>query len=249
MVTVGLGKQAGAQEAHSHGLWESVKTVPELTLATRKVILGVAVVENAFREPVEIEVVPGNYDAFYRADERLLGIAKQHFAKVPFDELDLLVVDEIGKNVSGTGMDLNVIGTWRVKGGKKEPDYKRIAALSLTPGSVGNGLGIGLADFTTERFMREYDPHATWINLLTATEPGSRNTVEGPLPLALGSDREAIEVALYSCLSDNARVCRIQNTACLHEFWISEPLLRQGHDLEVLDDPRPLPFDGRGNLF
>jgi len=232
MVTVGLGKQAGAQEAHSHRLWESVKAVPEVTLATGKIRLGVAVVENAFRQPVEIEVVPGNYDAFYQADERLLRIAKQHFANLPFQNLDLLIVDEIGKNVSGTGMDLNVIGPWRVKGGgEKKPDYKRIVALSLTPGSMGNGLGIGLADFTTERFARAYDPHATWINLLTASEPGARNTVEGPLPLALASDREAIEVALYSCLGTNPRVCRIQNTASLHEFWISESLTEEGTEI------------------
>jgi hypothetical protein len=251
MVTVGLGKQAGAQEAHSHGLWESVKAAPELSLGSGKILLGVAVVENAFRQPVAIEVCPGNYEAFYDTDKRLLKKAKRHFARVPFDDLDALVVDEIGKNVSGTGMDLNVIGPWRIQGGKKKPDYKRIVALSLTPGSMGNGLGIGLADFTTQRFLRDYDAHATWINLLTATEPGARNTVEGQLPLALRSDREAIEVALYSCLSGNPRICRIQNTSLLHEFWISEALLPEAHSkgLVVIEGPIEMRFDREGNLF
>jgi hypothetical protein len=250
MVTVGLGKQIGAQEAHSHGLWGSVQSVPELTLATNKVLLGVAVVENAFRQPVVIEVVPGNFEAFYDADERLLKKAKRHFARIPFDQLDLLIVDEIGKNISGTGMDLNVIGTWRVKGGQKKPDYKRIVALSLTRGSMGNGLGIGLADFTTARFLRDFDPHPTWINLLTATEPGS-TTAEGPLPLALPNDREAIQVALYSSLADNPRVCRIQNTALLNDLWISESLREEAENagLELVDSAREVEFDSTGNLF
>jgi len=251
MATVGLGKQIGAQEAHSHGLWESVKAVPEVQLASGKILFGVAVVENAFRRPAVIEVSAGNYEAFYQTDERLLKKAKRHFAKVPFDDLDVLIVDEIGKNVSGTGMDLNVIGTWRIKGGKKKPDYKRIVALSLTPGSMGNGLGIGLADFTTERFVRDYDARATWINLLTATEPGARNTLEGQLPFALPSDREAIEVALYSSLSANPRVCRIQNTSLLHEFWISEALLPEAQEkgLEIVEGPADVDFDNAGNLF
>jgi len=251
MSTIGLGKQIGAQEAHSHGLWESVKAVPELQLGTSKILFGVAVVENAFREPAVIEISAGNYDAFYETDERLLKKAKRYFAKIPFDSLDVLVVDEMGKNVSGTGMDLNVIGPWRIKGGKKKPDYKRIVALSLTPGSMGNGLGIGLADFTTERFLRDYDWRSTWINLLTATEPDARNTVEGQLPVALPSDRAAIETAIYSCLSKSPRVCRIQNTGLLHEFWISEALLEEAREknLEIVDGPGEVHFNGDGNLF
>jgi hypothetical protein len=253
MTTVGLGKQTGAQEAHNHGLWESVENVPKITLAHAKVIFGVSVVENAFRKPVHIEVLPGTYEAFKESDQRLLKIAKPHLAKIPFDELDLLLVDEIGKTISGTGMDLNVIGNWRIKGGKHDPDFKRIVALSLTPGSCGNALGLGLADFTTERLMRDYDPHSTYINLLTATEPDSMNTREGPLPLALSSDREAAEVALYSTLAgDSPKVCRIKSTAMLDELWISESLIegaRSSSALDILSDPEPLPFDERGNLF
>lgn len=253
MVTIGLGKQIGAQEAHSHELWDSVENVPKITMAHAKILFGVAVVENAFRHPFRIEVIPGDYDQFKNADERLLKVAKPHLAKIPFDELDLVIVDEIGKTISGTGMDLNVIGNWRIKGGKRKPDYKRIVALSLTPGSCGNALGLGLADFTTERLMRSYDPHATYINLLTATEPDSMNTREGPLPLALGSDREAAEVALYSSLSANPpRVCRIKNTAELDELWISESLVeeaRKSSKLQILAEPAPLPFDACDNLF
>lgn len=253
MVTVGLGKQAGAQEAHTHGLWPSVNAVPQLTMAHAKILCGVAVVENGFRQPVIIEIVPPQYDAFHDSDERLLDAARPHVAKIPFQQLDLLIVDQLGKNISGTGMDLNVIGNWRMSGGRHEPDYRRIAVLSLTRESLGNGLGIGLADFTTRRFIEEYDAAVTYVNLLTATEPDAMNTREGPAPLALESDREAIEVALFSSLaSERPRVCRIKNTAMLDELWVSEALLdevSQNSILRVSQDVAPLQFDAKGNLF
>ena len=107
------------------------------------------------------------------------------------------------------------------------PNYRRIVVLSLTHPSLGNGLGIGMADFTTRRFADAYDPAVSYINLLTASEPGG-NTREGPLPLALDSDREAIEVGLFSSLAGAApRVCRIKNTALLDEIWVSEALLEE----------------------
>src|ERR1043165_1006644 len=253
MVTVGLGKQAGAQEAHTHGLWPAVNAVPKLTMARAKILCGVAVVENGFREPVIINVVPPEYEAFHNSDEQLLEAARPHVAKIPFQQLDLLIVDELGKNISGTGMDLNVIGNWRMSGGPPQPDYRRIVVLSLTPASLGNGLGIGLADFTTQRFMDEYDPAVTYVNLLTATEPNAMNTREGPLPLAIASDKEAIEIALFSSLaSANPRVCHIKNTAMLDEMWVSAALLdevNQNPKLRVSPGIAPLQFDEKGNLF
>jgi hypothetical protein len=253
MVTVGLGKQAGAQEAHTHGLWQSVSAVPQLTMAHAKILCGVAVVENGFRQPVIIEVVPPHYDSFHDSDEKLLDAARPHVAKIPFQQLDVLIVDQLGKNISGTGMDLNVIGNWRMSGGAHEPDYRRIVVLSLTPESLGNGLGIGLADFTTRRFQDEYDAVVTYVNLLTATEPGAMNTREGPLPLALDSDREAIEMALFSSLAaPQPRVCRIKNTAMLDELWVSEALLdevNQNSNLRLSPDFAPMQFDQKGNLL
>ena len=253
MVTVGLGKQIGAQEAHTHGLWPSVEAVPEVTMAKAKILCGIAVVENAFRQPVEIEIVPATYESFKDADQRLLKTAKPHVADVPFHQLDLLIVDELGKNISGTGMDLNVIGKWRMTGGAHDPDFRRIVVLSLTPESLGNGLGIGLADFTTRRFVEEYDDGVTYVNLLTASEPGAMNTMEGPLPLALENDRDAIEVALFSALaSPKPRVCRIKNTACLDELWISEALLsevEEDNELKVMAGLAAVEFDAQGNLF
>jgi hypothetical protein len=254
MVTVGLGKQAGAQEAHTHGLWDSVRMVPELTMAKAKIVCGIAVVENAYRQPVEIEVVPPKYDAFKDSDERLLKVAQPHVADLPFKQLDLLIVDESGKDISGTGMDLNVIGNWRMNGGDRIPDFRRIVVLSLTHGSLGNGLGVGLADFTTQRFVDEFDWGTTYVNLFTATEPDAMNSREGQLPLALPTDREAIETAMYSSLAsaDRPRVCRIKNTALLGEFWASETLVREieSDDKFSIDGSgEPLPYNTKGDLF
>jgi hypothetical protein len=252
MCTVGLGKQIGAQQAHGHGLWDSVRTVPMVQLAKTNIVCGVSVVENGYREPCVIEVIPPTYEAFLEADMRLLRTAKQHLAKIPFDELDLLVVDELGKTISGAGMDPNVIGHWRNSDAPHRPNYKRIVVLSLTEASLGNGLGIGMADFTTERFAAAYDPAVSYINLLTASEPDG-NTCEGPLPLALPNDRDAMEVGLFSALAGpEPRVCRIRNTASLDDLWVSESMLAEvgrNAKLELLGDPAPLPFDAQGNLF
>ncbi len=142
---------------------------------------------------------------------------------------------------------------WRVDGGPKNPNYHRIVALSLTPASMGNAIGVGLADFTTRRLVDDYDPAMAYVNLLTASEPGSTALIEGMVPLALGTDREAIEVALFSALAGEApRVCRIRNTNDLDTFWVSEPLLADARDntnLTVESDLQPLPYDEAGNLL
>lgn len=252
MTTVGLGKQAGAYQAHSHVLWDSVRDVPKVTLAKAKIVCGVSVVENALRHPVVIEVQPPTYEAFLESDMRLLMVAKEFLALIPFESLDVLVLDEIGKNISGAGMDPNVIGRWRIYGGPKVPDFHRLVVLSLTPPSLGNGIGAGFADFTTKRFMDAYNPDVTYINLLTASEPGG-STHEGPVPIAFDSDREAIEVALFSALaSDRPRLCRIKNTDALGEFWVSEgmiPEVRNNPKLTLLSEPEPMAFNAAGNLF
>jgi hypothetical protein len=253
MVTVGLGKQHGAQEAHNHVLWDSVRAVPQVTLARSNILCGVAVVENGYRQPVIVEVVPPTYDAFLEADIRLLKVAKAHLATLPFEKLDVLVLDEVGKNISGAGMDPNIVGRWRVRDQVPHvPDYRRIVALSITPRSLGNGIGIGLSDFTTQRVVETYDPAVTYVNILTATEPGG-NTREGPIPLALPSDLEAMEVALYSALSgEEPRLCRVRNTDALDKLWVSEGLLdevQQNPKLTILEPPAPMAFDPAGNLF
>jgi hypothetical protein len=252
MTAVGLGNQPGARQIHSHGLWESVKAVPKLTLSRANILFGVAVVENAYRKPVIIEVVPPTYEAFLEADQRLLRKSHRYFATLPFEHLDVLVIDRFGKNIAGTGMHPSVVGRWRFgAGGERRPNIRRIVPLSLTPESLGNGIGIGCADFTTERFAREYDAAATYINVVTASEPNGMNTREGPLPLALSSDREAVEVALASALAgDRPRLCRIESTAHLEEFWVSRALLEElsgRADIEIVQGLSGPGFSARGD--
>lgn len=252
MTTIGLGKQHGAREAHSHILWDSIRAVPKVTLAKAPVLFGVAVVENGYRQPLVIEAIPGDYDAFLEADTRLLITAKAHLATIPVDRLDLLVIDEIGKNLAPTGLDPNVVGRWRLDGGPHVPDLGRIVVLSLSYPSLGNGIGVGMVDFITERFAREFNQMVTYVNVITASEPGG-NSAEGHLPLALPTDRDVIEVGLYTALAgEHPRLCRIRSTDDLDEFWVSEamvPELRDNPKVTVLEEPVPMPFDAVGNLF
>jgi hypothetical protein len=249
MVMIGLGKQAGAQSAHHHGLAASVLEVPHLQLKQSNIVAGVAVVENAFRQPYRIEVVPP--EEFKASDRRLLKVAQRMMGTIPFDELDVLVADQMGKDIAGSGLDPNVIGFWRIEGGPHVPDYRRIVSLSLTPASDGNATGIGLNDVVTRRLVDAMDPHATWMNILTAANKES-STVEGYTPIVAPTDREAIELALMSVMPvEQPRICHIHDTMRLEEMMISEALLpqaRQLPDIEVVSDPQPPSFDRAGRL-
>jgi hypothetical protein len=250
MTTIGLGKQKGAQEAHAHGLAESVQQVPKVALAKGNVILGVNVVENGYRQPYHIEVVEPT--DFWEADRRCLELARAFVARIPFHELDVLVISYIGKNISGAGMDPNVTGFWRAEGkGEHVPNFTRIVVLDLTEETQGNALGVGQADFTTRRLVEKIDHQATAINMLTAASRGGR-MIEAAVPIALDTDREAIAVALRAAVPEGpARICWIKNTDELGELWVSQavlPQVRQNPQLAVLGEPAPWPFDAAGNL-
>jgi hypothetical protein len=247
MVAIGLGKQRGAESIHDHGLAQSIKPAAELSVQKSNVVLGLALVENAAHQ---IHTVCGVRPAqFVETDRELLKLSNRLLPRVPFDDLDVLVVGELGKNISGTGMDPNVIGMWRRTGDQPSaPFYRRIAVLDVTPESDGNALGVGLADFTTERLFRKMDRRKSYMNALTAN-----GHVTVKLPVILADDREAIEVALKSAGSNGApRMVYIRNTLELGEMLISEALLPEAaaiDTIDVLEDPRPLSFDGRGNLM
>lgn len=253
MVTIGCGAQAGPAWAHSHGLAESVRLVPKVTIPNSNIIAGVAIVNNGYNKPHTIEVVsPGQFE---ETDKRLLVLQKGLMKVIPFDNLHVLVVDLIGKNIAGSGMDPNVIGFWRIKGGPHTPDFRRIVVCDLTKESRGNGIGVGLADFTTKRFVDKFDWNACYINLLTGRDPQGR-LIEGQLPLALENDRVAMEVALYSALPEGSdeppRLVRIRNTRSLDVLYVSEALIPeavQDPSVAVLDEPREMPFDPNGNAI
>jgi hypothetical protein len=249
MVMIGLGKQTGAQSAHHHGLAESILEVPNLQLTQANIIAGVSVVENAYRDPYRVEVVPP--EEFKASDQRQLKVAQSLLGQIPFKELDVLVCDQMGKTVAGSGLDPNVIGFWRIEGGPKEPNYRRIVSLDLTDGSLGNATGIGLNDFVTRRVVDKMSSHATWMNILTAASKDS-STIEGYTPIVAETDREALQLALESVMPvQQPRLCHIHDTSQLAEMMVSEallPLAAQDPTIEVLSELQPLRFDAQGRL-
>ena len=249
MVMIGLGKQQGAYSAHHCGLGESVLQVPGLQLKLGNIIAGVSLVENAYRDPYHVEVVPP--EEFKASDQRQLKLAQSLLGQIPFDDLDVLVADQMGKDVAGSGLDPNVIGFWRFEGGPHVPNYRRIVSLDLTEASGGNAIGIGLNDVVARRVVEKMSSQATYMNLLTgANKDGS--TLEGYIPIVADTDREALELALGSIMPSGApRVCHIHDTSRLEEMMVSEalfPLAKQLPNIEVLTELQPPPFDKEGRL-
>ena len=245
MLAVGLGKQRGAETMHASGLAHTIPVAARVSLNTGKVVLGLAIVENASDEPYRIEAVAPAQ--FQEADRTLLEVSNSLLPRIPFDRLDVLVVDWIGKNISGSGMDPNVIGMWRRLGGERMPDYKRIVVRDVTPESHGNAIGIGWADFTTRRLVDSIDRAAMEMNCITANAPDVAR-----VPIATATDREAIELAIKTAaITAPARLARVHSTLRLEELYVSEALLdeaRHNPAIEVLDEPAPMAFDDTGRL-
>jgi len=246
MLAVGLGKHRGAQQMHAAGLGAAIVETARVILAKAPVLAGVAVLENALDETAEIHVVPPGQ--FEETDRALLTRAWKVLPRVPLDPLDVLVVDEMGKNISGTGMDVNVIGIGPRVGGKMEmghPVVSTLVVLGLTPETHGNANGVGLADITTRRLVGSIDYTSTYTNVLT-----TRLWSAGRLPVIMETDREAIETAVGEVPPDQVRLVRIKNTLHLEELEISEALLPRAKEvgLTVVAGPRSLKFDGTGRI-
>jgi len=256
MLAIGLGNQKGAEMIHWHRYDGYHRILPEAgKLITEKtnVVMGLALLENAHHETASIHALLPQ--EFYQQERLLLKTAKELLPRLPFKEIDVLVVEEIGKNISGVGMDTNVTGKfWMPKEyDPRAPNIKKIAILDLTEETHGNVIGIGLADVTTRRAFEKIDHHQTYVNCLTQ---GSGET--GKIPPYLANDREAIATAIrISGPIDprDARVIRIKNTQELNTLYISEALVSELKDdkelqkhLELLEEPKELQFDVLGYL-
>src|SRR5262245_40969959 len=254
MMTIGLGKYHGATQYHranvTHGYETVITAVGREMLRKVPIGLGLGIVENGYDETARIEAF--NTADLEAGERRLLKDAREWMARLPFSPIDVLVVEEIGKNISGSGMDTNVIG--RPSNPHEpfpaDPKILWIVALDLTEESGGNATGIGNADFPTRRLADKIDWKRTALNCLTACTPNGAK-----LPLAFDSDREAIESAL-GCIGltspESARVIRVRNTLMLGEIECSEaflPEIAERPDLTVLGEARPLRFDVAGALI
>jgi hypothetical protein len=246
ILAVGCGRQKGASNMHKFDLGKTIVPAAKMIIKKTPVLCGLAVTENAIGGTHSLKLVKP--EEFPDVDREFLKLAWKLFPKLPIDDLDVLLVDEMGKNVSGAGMDPNVIGFWRREGGERSPDYRTLIVLDLTPHSHGNAIGIGMADLTTRRVIDDVDWQATYLNALTA---GVFRSARMPIPM--DNDRAVLEAALNRSPDPaGIRMARIVNTGSLETFWTTEavlPELRAREDIIVDETPLELTFSGDGRLL
>lgn len=253
MCVIGLGKHKQALAIHIHGvtgLREHIPVCARQVLKHGNILLGVATVENALHQTSVIRAIrPAD---IFHEEEKLLVRAREEMARLPVDELDILIIDRYGKDISGTGVDTNVIGRIRIEG-EPEPDAPRIKAIildDLTEESHGNAIGMGLADFITRRIFDKIDLHATTENVVTSTflERGKIPVIGETMDRCLEYARRVSRICEESAL----RVARIPSTLDTHNLYVSDPVWREidGSDerWEVVAEPADI-LDGDGNLL
>jgi uncharacterized protein (DUF362 family) len=254
MMSIGLGNHTGAASYHKAAVQF---TFPKIILDTARIVMqqapvlcGVGIVENGYGETARINAFkPENIET---GETQLLKLSKEMMAHLPFDEIDLLIVDEMGKNISGVGIDPNITGRNRdLLGVFEHPTrIKRIFVRDLTAQSDGNAIGIGLADLTTKRLVEKIDYDVTYKNCITGI-----SLEKGAVPVYFENDRRAIEVALSTIglrPAPLAKIVRIKNTLRLDVVAVSEAyteVLYQKKELEILEKPRPMEFDPNNNLL
>ncbi len=250
MLVMGLGKHLGALAVHQatvdHGTGSSLLLEAAAVIKKRASLLGgVAVLENGHDQTAQITVV-GAAD-LETVEPLLLERAREMTPRIPLGHLDLLIVDEMGKDISGAGMDPNVLGR---KGGEYcgGPRIARVFVRDLTAASAGNAIGLGRADFTTTRLVRKINLQATYTNALTAMRPSAAF-----IPVHFDTDREVLEAVLSTLGGKRPELVEaawIRNTLSLSEFWVTDRVIEanQGAPLEIVGGPRPAEFDGCGNL-
>jgi len=255
MLVVGLGKRVGAAQYHraasQFGYEQVLRSTIKVTLGQVPLLCGLAIVENQRHDTVRLEALLP--DELVTKETELFREAKRLMPGLPFHEIDLLIVDRIGKNISGTGMDTNVIGrgvhgySTALGDRNAPPRIGRIFVRDLTPETHGNAIGIGLADFTTTRLVQTMDRDITFINALTSMTPSSAK-----VPIHFDTDREAITAALSSLAIEDvsqAKVVRIADTLSLETMEVSEAgLAAATAPVQPLSKGFEMAFDKDGNL-
>ena len=251
MVAIGLGKAEGARFVHRLGVRGYLEVLPEwagIAIREAPVAYGLAIVENAAREAAVVEGVEP--EAFYEADARLLKTAKGGIPRLPFEQIDVLAIETLGKNISGTGMDPAVTARHDIRGrpNPPAPSIHKLVVLGLTPETRGNGLGVGSADFMTKEAADGLDLYAMYMNACTATF-----TERVRIPAVLASDKAALQAAVGTCWrldGAEARLCLIRSTLHLDRIMVSPPLAAALNGAgRVLGEAEALRFDDRGSLL
>lgn len=251
MMTIGLGKQVGAEVCHEAGFKHMAKYVPmfgKAIIEHAPILFAVATVENAFDETFHIEAV--NACDIVAREPELLKLGFANMPRILVDECDVLVVDHIGKNFSGDGMDPNITGTFcspYATGGIKS---QRVAVLNLSPETHGNAIGLGFSSATTKRVFDQLDLASMYPNAITCTVLGGVR-----IPIVMENDKECIQVCLRTCNEidkTRPRVVRIPNSLHLEHVMLSESYYEEAKanpDLEIESEPAYLPFDESGNIL
>ena len=250
ILTIGLGKQKGAESCHAHGFKHMVRHLLEMgsmLLEQAPVIFGLGIVENAYDQTHSITAIPAK--RIIKEEPKWLNLAKELMPSLPVDQLDVLIIDEIGKDISGDGMDPNITGRYPTPYAFGGPEISKIALLDLTERSNGNANGIGTADLVARRLVDKMIPEQTYPNALTST-------VTGPvkIPLTLDTDYDVIRAAVKTSNAldlNKVRLIRIKNTLRLEEFWASESVIQElapkgKFEIGELQDWQ---FNEQGNLF
>jgi hypothetical protein len=254
MIAIGLGKQKGAAIYHQaimvHGYPHVILSVARQVLDTGNILFGLGIVENGYGQTAKISVMAS--EDIEATEKKLLVEAKQLCARLPFEDVDVLIIDEMGKDISGTGFDTKVVGRILmplVTAEPEKPQVKRIVVCDLTRNTEGNADGVGIADFVTRRLVDKIDMEALKINAVTGAEPEHAR-----IPLALENDREALAVAIESVgliPREELKLIRIKNTMRLGEVDIStayKEALVHRNDLEIIMEEQMIEFDQEENL-
>ncbi|WP_312197418.1 lactate racemase domain-containing protein [Anaerospora hongkongensis] len=251
MLTIGLGKQKGAEACHAYSfkyMAEHIVLMAEQILATNKILFGIATVENAYDQISKVAAAAP--EEFIELDRQLLVEAKANMASLPFKQIDVLVLDRIGKDISGDGMDPNITGRYPTPYASGGPEIAKMVVLDLTERTHGNANGMGTADFATRRLVNKTNFSMTYANGLTSTVVGPTH-----MPTILECDQDALLAAIKTCNAKDqkqARIVRIADTLHLGKLQISEALVEEALKLPgitLLSEPAELSFDEAGNLL
>lgn len=251
MLTIGLGCQAGAEVCHRQGIEHLGPNVEKFAfgiLQNANILLGVGLIENAYDQTAEIHVMTG--EEIPDTEPRLLEIAKARMARIKLDHTDVLIVDKIGKDISGEGMDPNIAGRFIVENVHGGIDATRIGILDITDGTLGNVVGLGMADVCSRRAVERMSRENTYPNSLTSTV-----TSLCKIPMYFDTQKETIQAAIKMTPAKSPgeiTLIRIENTLAMDRIWVSENLLdevRSRDDMVVLGEPEEMVFDENDDLF
>ena len=249
-IVIGLGKQDGAEACHGNkiaDMSQNIHDVAQLAISRTNILFGLGIVENAYDRTMSVSALPA---ASILAEEpALLDVARRNMPSILLSPLDVLIVDEIGKNISGAGMDPNITGRFATDCATGGAEAQRCVVLDITEQSHGNGIGLGLADFSVNRAYEKFDFETVYPNIITNSLPSS-----GKLPVIIANDRLAICAAIQSCIGidrENPAIIRIKNTLCMEYMYVSKALLNRAEahgSIDVAGGPRKFDFDGDGNI-